>query len=110
MVEPPVAPSDSDHARPAGAAPQPPVPPPWNPSLQLQYATPKPRGKWQTGPDDPLLRALRQVVFAVGLGLLMYGITSAVARVNLRDAPLFAGWGATFVGLATPLWRVRKDE
>jgi hypothetical protein len=62
------------------------------------------------GPDAPLLRALRQVVFAIGLGLLLYGLTSGLARVNLRDAPLFAGWGAALVGLATPLWRVRKDE
>ena len=86
----------------------PPAPPP--PSFQLHYATPKPRGRWQTGPDDPLLRAIRQIVFAAGLGLLMYGVVSAFARVNLRDAPLFAGWGAAFVGLATPLWRVRRDE
>ena len=86
-------------------------PPPGVPSsLQLQYATPKPRGRWQVGPEDPLLRALRQVVFAVGLGLLMYGVTSAWARVNLRDAPLYAGWGAAIVGLSTPLWRLRKDD
>ena len=86
------------------------APPPDPGSVRLQYATPKPRGRWDMGPDAPLLRALRQVVFALGLGLLSYGVTSAIARVNLRDAPLFAGWGAAFVGLATPLWRVRKDE
>ena len=90
--------------------PQPP-PRPGDPgSLRLQYATPKPRGRWDMGPDAPLLRALRQVVFALGLGLLSYGVTSAIARVNLRDAPLFAGWGAAFVGLSTPLWRVRRDD
>ena len=90
--------------------PRPPAPPPDPSSLRLQYATPKPRGRWDVGPDSPLLRALRQVVFALGLGLLSYGVTSAIARVDLRDAPLFAGWGAAFVGLATPLWRVRKDD
>lgn len=86
------------------------VPPPVNsPSLQLQYATPRPRGRVDMGPDAPILRALRQVVFAVGLGLLLYGVTSALARVNLRDAPVFAGWGAAIAGLAIPLWRVRRD-
>lgn len=98
-MEPSVPPPDVARP-PAGNAP----------SLQLQYATPKPRDRWPSGPDHPLLRVLRQIVFAVGLGLLMYGITSAWARVNVRDAPFFAGWGAAFVGLATPLWRVRKDE
>ena len=102
-MEPPVVPQEN--------APQAaPVAPPPHPSVRLQYATPPPRGRWQPGPDDPILRAIRQVVFAVGLGLLMYGLTSAIGRVNLRDAPLFAGWGAAFVGLATPLWRVKKDE
>ena len=98
-MEPSVSPPDAPRRTEAGP-----------PSLQLQYATPRPPGHWQGGPDHPLLRALRQVVFAVGLGLLMYGVTSAFARVNLRDAPVFAGWGAAFVGLATPLWRVRKGE
>lgn len=99
-MESPIAPKDN---RTAGAAPPP-------PSLQLQYATPKPRGRWQTGPDAPLLRVLRQIVFATGLALLMFGVTSALARVYERDAPYYAGWGAAFIGLATPLWRVRKDE
>ena len=95
-------------APPPPDAPRPPVTNP--PSLQLHYATPKPAGRWRPGPDDPLLRVIRQIVFAVGLGLLLYGVTSAIARVYVRDAPLYAGWGAAFVGLATPLWRVRKDE
>ena len=98
-VEPQVPP-------PQGSSPAPPPPP----SLQLQYATPKPRGRWQPEPDAPLLRVLRQIVFATGLALLMFGITSALAGVYQRDAPYCAGWGAAFIGLATPLWRVRKDE
>jgi hypothetical protein len=48
-------------------------------------------------------------VFAVGLGLLMFGLIGALARVNTRDAPYFAARGAAFIGLATPLWRVRED-
>ena len=94
----------------------PPVPPspaatsPAHPSLQLQYATPKPAGRWQTGPDAPILRVIRQVVFAIGLALLLFGLTSALAGVYQRDAPYYAAWGAGFIGLATPLWRVRRDE
>jgi hypothetical protein len=85
------------------------LPPPF--SLRLQYATPKPGGRWTPGgPDDPILRALRQVVFAIGAGLMLFGITSAVAHDGNRDAAYYAGWGAGFVALATPLWRVRKDE
>jgi hypothetical protein len=53
---------------------------------------------------------VRQVVFAVGLGLLAFGLVSAWVGISPRDAPYFAGWGAFFVGLSTPLWRVRKDE
>jgi hypothetical protein len=95
--------------------PPPPVPPstgasPAHPSLQLQYATPKPAGRWQTGPDAPVLRVIRQIVFAIGLALLLFGLTSALARVYERDAPYYAAWGAGFIGLATPLWRVRRDE
>jgi hypothetical protein len=82
-----------------------------SPSLQLHYATPKPRGRFTSGgPDDPILRALRQVVFAIGAGLMVFGITSAIAHDGNRDAAYYAGWGAGFVALATPLWRVRKDE
>ena len=96
--------------------PPPPVPPlpagspPAHSSLQLQYATPKPAGRFQTGPDAPLLRVARQIVFAIGLALLMFGLTCALARVYERDAPYYAAWGAGFIGLATPLWRVRRDE
>jgi hypothetical protein len=78
--------------------------------LHLQYATPPPPARWQPNPDAPLLRVLRQIVFAVGLAMLMFGVTSALAGVYQRDAPYFAAWGAGFIGLATPLWRVRKDE
>ena len=77
------------------------------PSIQLQYAIPKPREPW--GPDHPFLRVIRQFVFAVGLALLLFGLTSAIANVYTRDAPYYAAWGAGFVGLATPLWRVRKE-
>ena len=89
----------------------PPLPEPSQPSLRLQYATPKPGGRWSPGgPDDPILRALRQVVFAIGAGLMVFGITSAIAHDGNRDAAYYAGWGAGFIALATPLWRVRKDE
>ena len=81
--------------------------PPAAPSIQLQYAIPKPREPW--GPDHPFLRVIRQFVFAVGLSLLLFGLTSAIADVYTRDAPYYAAWGAGFVGLATPLWRVKKD-
>ena len=84
------------------------VQPPAAPSVQLQYATPKPREPW--GPDHPFLRIIRQFVFAVGLALLLFGLTSAIAGVYTRDAPYYAAWGAGFVGLATPLWRVKKDD
>jgi hypothetical protein len=88
----------------------PPGQPSSRPSLRLQYATPKPRGRWTPGgPDDPVLRALRQVLFAIGAGLMLFGITSAIAHDGDRDAAYYAGWGAGFVALATPLWRVRKD-
>ena len=80
------------------------------PSLRLQYATPAPPNSCAGGPDAPILRVLRQVVFAVGLVLLTFGLVSAWAGVYQRDAPYFAAWGAGFIGLATPLWRVRKDE
>ena len=93
-------------ARPPGASPAPGSYPPPVP-LHLQYATPKAEEPW--GPDHPLLRVVRQVVFAVGLALLLYGLTSALAEVNRGDAPLYAAWGAGFIGLATPLWRVTKD-
>lgn len=99
--QPPIVPPPDPDRVAAAASP---------PSLQLQYATPKPRGRFQPGPDAPLLRVLRQVVFAAGLALLMYGVTSAIAGINGRDGPYFAGWGAALIGLATPLWRVRKDE
>jgi hypothetical protein len=49
-------------------------------------------------------------VFAAGLAMLMFGLTSAIAGVYQRDAPYWAAWGAAFIGLATPLWRVRKDD
>ena len=49
-------------------------------------------------------------MFAIGLALLAFGLTSALGSVNLPDAPYFAAWGAGFMGLATPLWRVRKDR
>ena len=100
-------------SEPAGpsAAPSanPPNPhPPAGPSIQLQYAVPGPREPW--GPDHPFLRVLRQFVFAVGLSLLLFGLTSAIADVYTHDAPYYAAWGAGFVGLATPLWRVKKDD
>lgn len=96
--------------------PSPPQPPASAPggvppsSLHLQYATPPPPKPWRPGgPDDPLLRVIRQIVFAVGLALLAFGLTCAWAEVYTRDAPYYAAWGAGFLGLATPLWRVRKE-
>jgi hypothetical protein len=103
-VPPPQTPSPGPQPGPFPQGPAPPT------SLQLQYATPGPPKRWPSGPDAPVLRVLRQIVFAVGLALLMFGLTSAWAGVYQRDAPYYAGWGAGFIGLATPLWRVRKDE
>ena len=97
-------------APPDPAAPRPPATPTAPPSLHLAYATPQPPARRPFGPDDPILRVLRQIVFSVGLALLMFGLTSALGKIYLRDAPYFAAWGAGFMGLATPLWRVRKDR
>ena len=98
-------------AAPDPSVPRPPAAPPAPSSLHLQYATPQPKKPWESGgPDSPVLRVLRQLVFAVGLALLMFGLTSALARVYTLDAPYYAAWGAGFMGLATPLWRVRKER
>ena len=85
-METPVSPAP-DPARPATHPPS---------SLQLHYATPKPRGRFDMGPDAPLLRALQQVVFAVSLGLLLYGVTSAFARTCVSSSDEIPDWSTTF--------------
>ena len=71
----------------------------------LHYAKPKPP---EPDPFEPVIRVVRRIVFALGLGLLAFGLTCAIGGVYTRDAPYFAGWGAGFVGLAVPLRRAKK--
>jgi hypothetical protein len=60
------------------------------------------------GLDDVLIFLFRRVVFAVGVGLLAYGLVAGLATRISRDGPTFTGWGAALIALVIPfpaLWR-----
>jgi hypothetical protein len=75
----------------------------------LEYETPR---KPEPG-DAPgtMLRVGQRLIFAVGAGLLIYGVLAAwVGRTH--DAPDMAGWGAALCVLGSPWgWRrVKRAE
>jgi hypothetical protein len=80
-----------------------PTPPSPKPVVPLEYREKEGRTKELTG----VFRLVRQVVFSLGLGLLFYGYGCTLAKTDLRDAPVFMGWGAALVALALgwPGWR-----
>ena len=76
---------------------------------RIDYATPWPKHAW--APSAPAQRlfwhAVRKVVFAGGLGLLVYGLASVAGGVNRHVAPVAAAWGIAFVVMMLPapyLW------
>lgn len=76
--------------------------------LPLEYASPTPPATDDSG-VDPLLRIGRRLVFALGLGLLSYGVVAGLSGVDRGDAPTMAGWGGGLIGLAFPRWCRCKD-
>jgi hypothetical protein len=75
----------------------------------LGYATPapllpqvRPAGEW-----EPIVFWLiaRRLVFALGTGMLMYGIGEGLFR---GDAATHMGWGGGFIGLCIPLGPLPK--
>jgi hypothetical protein len=46
---------------------------------------------------------VRKVVFAGGLGLVVYAAASIAADVNRHTAPVAAAWGVAFVTLMLPV-------
>ena len=81
-------------------------PPPVRP-LPLGYEPPQ--AKPPPVPfEDVLVFLFRRAVFALGAGLLTYGLVAALATRTSRDGPFMAGWGAGLIALVVPfpaLWR-----
>jgi hypothetical protein len=77
-----------------------PVPGP-PPALHLAYATPQPK---QDTLDfgDVLAIVIRRLVFAVGVGMLTYGVVYAIADARREDPATIAGMGAGLVALVVP--------
>ena len=91
-------PDSSTRASPE-QGPVPRVPP--GPALHLAYATPPPK---QDALDfgDVLAIVIRRLVFAVGVGMLTYGVVYGLANPRREDPATVAGIGAGLVALVVP--------
>ena len=89
-------------APPEGPAPTASPAPDGAPSLP--YATPWPRRGWAASDRAHRLfwQGVRKVIFAGGLGLLVYGAASVASGVNRHAAPVAAAWGVAFVAMMLP--------
>jgi hypothetical protein len=78
-----------------------PAVPPAAPALHLAYATPQPK---QDPLDfgDVLAIVIRRLVFAVGVGMLTYGVVYSIASPRREDPATVAGVGAGLVALVVP--------
>jgi len=97
------APPAASHTSPAAHAEAP----------ALMYATPWPKHAWApSAPAQRLFwRGVRKVVFAGGLGLIVYGVASIASDVNRHAAPVAAAWGVGFVALMLPVpFRPRRRK
>ena len=80
------------------------APPPTSPPFRLHYAEPAPRPPL-LDPDHLAVRIGRRLIFAIGCGLLAFGVISVWGSVNRTDAPYCAAWGAGLIALTVPGWR-----
>jgi hypothetical protein len=77
--------------------------------LSIEYATPSVKETFG-GEVDKLLHVGRRLVFAVGVGLLMYGVGDGFGS-RRGNAPAFMGWGAALAALVMPWgWRRRTED
>jgi hypothetical protein len=77
-----------------------PAPPPSDDAgVVLPYATPWPRRKYVPSVEANRMfwLGVRKIVFAGGLGLIAWGLTSLYGDVNRHAAPVAVGWGIFFV-------------
>lgn len=84
-----------------------PGPPPPVQPLPLGYAPPPSRPP-AVPIEDVMLFLFRRAVFALGVGLLTFGLVTAFATRSYRDSSAFADWGAALVALVVPfpaMWR-----
>ena len=92
---------------------RPPGSPPPQPSQPLQpfplgYEPPRSRPPPPVPFEDVLMFLFRRAVFALGVGLLTFGLVAGFASGSYRDSASMAGWGAALIALVVPfpaMWR-----
>jgi hypothetical protein len=75
------------------------------PPVTLDYASPTPPVRRQIRTRSRFIGAARQVTFAFGLGLLLYGLGRSVNHDT--DGPGEMGFGGVLIGVA---WKFRRGD
>jgi hypothetical protein len=74
--------------------------------MHLAYATPTPKSSDLSDGFDTIGYLARRFIFALGVGLFVYGVGCGWTSVAVHDAGSFMGWGAGLMALTMPWgWR-----